>query len=137
MSLKAGLTATDKRKQKRALIDLLKKNPIVEIACKKVGISRATFYRWQQKDVKFRSQIKEALEISRESVNDLAESKLIEQINGSSFKAIQFWLINNHKKYRPRKGNQLPTDDDELSPAEEKMLERAMLNAGIIKRKKD
>ena len=37
-------------KEKLALLAVLKEMPIVEVACKRVGISRGTFYRWQQED---------------------------------------------------------------------------------------
>ena len=43
---------TDKSKQ--LLIEQLRKTPIVLVACEKMGISRATFYRWFKEDEKFK-----------------------------------------------------------------------------------
>jgi transcriptional regulator of acetoin/glycerol metabolism len=36
--------------EKNALIEALKEMPIVQIACKKAGVGRATYYRWLQED---------------------------------------------------------------------------------------
>jgi hypothetical protein len=45
----------------------------------------------------------EAIETGTESVNDLAESKLIGHINSGSLRAIEYWLDNNKRNYaRPR-----------------------------------
>ncbi len=35
-------------KNKKAIIEKLKQSPIIQIACKKVGIGRATYYRWRK-----------------------------------------------------------------------------------------
>ena len=47
-----------------------------------------------------------ALVAGTESVNDLAESKLISHINNGNFRAIQYWLDNHKKEYiKPRDKN--------------------------------
>ena len=51
----------------------------------------------------FRKRVDEAIITGTESVNDLAESKLIGHINSGNLRAIQYWLDNNKKNYaRPR-----------------------------------
>lgn len=86
-------------KQKELVVDQLKKTPVVEVACQKVGVGRTTFYRWRREDAEFDSSCAEALGSGIELVNDLAESKLIGQIQDSSLPAIAFWLRNRHKAY--------------------------------------
>lgn len=77
--------------------------PNISLACEKVGLSRNTIYRWCKEDPAFKDRLDEAIETGTESVNDLAESKLISQINASNMQAIKYWLDNNKKTYmRPR-----------------------------------
>ena len=70
---------------------------------RKIGLSRNTVYRWCKEDLKFKERLDEAIITGTESVNDLAESKLIGHINSGNLRAIQYWLDNNKKNYaRPR-----------------------------------
>jgi hypothetical protein len=57
-------------KDKKAILNRLSKMPIVEIACKQVGIPRSTYYRW---DKNFANACDEAVERSADVVNDTAE----------------------------------------------------------------
>jgi DNA-binding XRE family transcriptional regulator len=95
------------RKTKRIIKNILEELsqvPNVSIACKKVGISRQTFYRWQKEDEEFKDKVEEYIEIGIESVSDLAESKIVEKIQQGDFKASKYWLDNNKKRYiKPRK----------------------------------
>lgn len=92
-----------RRKIERPFLDQLEKVPNISLACEKLGVSRNTVYRWCSEDPEFRKRIDEALLNGIESVNDLAESKLIANINSGSMRAIQYWLDNNKKAYvKPR-----------------------------------
>lgn len=92
--------ARDLNKDKAKLIELLQANPFVGSACKKVGISRATYYRWRKDDLYFNRATDEALDISRSSINDLAESKLVQNIESNHFSSIVFWLKHNNEIYK-------------------------------------
>lgn len=95
-----------KYRKEQALLEQLRTIPNVSLACEKVGLSRNTVYRWCKEDPEFKARLDEALESGVESVNDLAESKLIANINSGSMRAIQYWLDNNKKTYiRPRPKN--------------------------------
>lgn len=74
--------------------------PIVQLACKRAGVSRATYYRWLKEDPKFSLECDEALKKGQQSINDLAESKLIHRVNEGDMRAISFWLSNNKENYR-------------------------------------
>ncbi len=87
------------RAQKRLILNELGKNPLIERACKKVGIARSTFYRWYNADHEFSRKADIATEFGRGKLNDFAESKLMEAINAGNVQAIRYWLDHNSKRY--------------------------------------
>jgi hypothetical protein len=95
----------DKKKFLEELCDI----PIVSVVCKRVNISKATIYRWKKEDKEFAKHMEETLSVGRHTVNDLAESKLINLIKKESIQAIRFWLEGNDKRYyKPRKAIEAP-----------------------------
>lgn len=86
-------------KEKELMIEALKKTPIVEIACKKAGIGRATYYRWRIEDEGFAKKADEALLEGSQFINDMAESQLLTAIRDNNLSAIIFWLRNHHAIY--------------------------------------
>ena len=95
-----------KHRKESLFLEQLKTIPNVSLACEQVGLSRNTVYRWCHEDLDFKARLDEALENGIDSVNDLAESKLITNINNGNMRAIQYWLDNNKKTYiRPRPKN--------------------------------
>ena len=102
---------------KKKLLEQLEKTPVIDYACQKVGVSRSTYYRWLNIDSEFKSNAINAEERGRLSVNDVAESKLIQKINDSDMRAITYWLESNHKKYiKPRRPVIFQTSDNEAQP---------------------
>lgn len=87
------------KKQKRLLLKELGSNPLIERACKRVGIARSTFYRWCEADVEFKAKAEVAVEFGRGKLNDFAESKLMEAVNTGNVQAIRYWLDHNSKRY--------------------------------------
>jgi len=81
--------------------------PNISLACEKVGIARNTVYRWCNEDADFKDRLNGALDSGKNSVNDLAESKLISQINSGNMQAIRYWLTHNKKNYRNQHGHGL------------------------------
>lgn len=88
-----------KRRKKSRFIKDLKNVPIISSVCEKLGISRNTVYRWKDEDPVFAKQMQQALNTGCDSINDLAESKIINLIQQNDFRAIRFWLMSNKKKY--------------------------------------
>ena len=78
--------------QKALMLETLEKVPIIQVACKRLGISRATFYRWKEQDKDFAQAIEKSIKEGTNSMNELAQSKLIELINKGHLTAIIFWL---------------------------------------------
>jgi len=88
--------------EQQALLENLKKTPIIQLACEKSGIGRTTYYRWLKEDADFAAQAKEALKQGTEFMNDYAESQLLSAIKDKNLTAIIFWLKNKHKDYSTR-----------------------------------
>lgn len=90
-------------KTKSAVLKQLKITPVIEIACKKAGIGRSTYYKWRKENENFRRQSDIALKNGRHFINDLAESMLIKTIKDGHLTAIIFWLKNHHPEYSEKK----------------------------------
>ena len=87
------MNADQKRQQqKQALCEQLKKTPIVQLACEKVGVGRATYYRWRKEDEEFSRNADESLCEGVKLMNDMAESQLLSAIKNQNMTAIIFWL---------------------------------------------
>lgn len=91
----------NRRGKKAKLLKELEENPIIERACKKIGVSRATYYRWRDMDPDFAYEADLAIVRGRDRMNDFVESKLIENIQANDFRSIALWLTHNKKLYRP------------------------------------
>lgn len=89
-------------KTKQLLLEQLKKTPIIQIACEKIGLGRATFYRWKVDDPTFAKAVDDALLEGKLLVNDLAESQLIGAIKDRNLTAITYWLRHHHRDYKNR-----------------------------------
>lgn len=113
-------------KNKADLIEQLKKTPIIEIAVKKTGIGRATFYRWRKNDQDFAEKVEQALDEGLASVSDLAESRLISAIQNDHFGAIQFWLRSRHPAYKTKVELSTEKPKDELTDEQREMVDKAI-----------
>ena|SRR3989344_1971213 len=87
---------------KNAIIEQLRKTPIIQIGCEKLNISRMSFYRWKNEDEEFARQVDDALLDGHLLVNDLAESQLISAIKDRNMSAVMAWLKHHHPSYRTR-----------------------------------
>ena len=84
---------------KELIIKKLKQTPIVQIVCERVGIGRASYYRWRKEYSKFKKETDEAIIEGLLLVNDMAESQLISAIKDKNLTSIMFWLRHHHKTY--------------------------------------
>lgn len=89
-------------KAKDAFLEQLRKTPILQIACEKMGVHRMSIYRWKQEDPEFAKAVDEAMLEGRLMVNDLAESQLIGAIKDRNMTAIIAWLKHNHPGYKTK-----------------------------------
>lgn len=96
------LAQTKQSRNKKLFIKELSTVPVVHIAAQKAGVSRATYYRWRDEDDAFAEECDKALSLSRDVINDLAESQIIAGIKNNDWRAIVYWLAHNHPRYNPR-----------------------------------
>ncbi len=119
-------------KQKKDILEALQKTPVVHVACERSGVSKATFYRWREKDPAFEKGSNEALKAGKELINDMAISQLISAIKDKNLGAIKFWLSNHHPDFKTKVeiGGRIEMIE-ELSPEERIMVSEALKLAGL------
>jgi len=103
-------------KSKELFLEQLKQTPIVEVACQKTGMARATYYHLRKTDPKFAEVADLALAEGKMLINDLGESQLISGMKAGNMTAIIFWLKNNHLNYKQKglqSGFMVAEDDEE------------------------
>lgn len=132
-----AVMSRNKSQDKKKLIERLHKMPIVEAACKQIGLPRATYYRWRNDDESFAEACDEAIEQSAGMINDLAETQLIQAIKQQNMSAIIFWLKHHHSVYETRikVDASLRREPEELSPEQAAVVEQALLRAGLLSTK--
>lgn len=80
---------------KKAMINALEKSlGIVTSACKAVGISRETHYRWMREDEQYNESVKSIEDIAL----DFAESQLHKQIRDGEVSSTIFFLKTKGKR---------------------------------------
>jgi len=120
------------KKEKDGLIEQLKKTPIIQYACEKANISRATYYRWHKDDKEFAEAADTALIEGSNLINDMAESQLIAAIKNQNMSGIIFWLKHHHPSYKTR--IELALDQkphEELTPEQEEVVRKALHLAAL------
>jgi hypothetical protein len=108
-------------KVKEKILDELIKQPVIEIACKRCGVARATYYRWIIEDTEFRDKAKIALRMGKETVNDMAKSCIMKKISEGDFGAAKYWLSHNDPDFLPKN----PTEG--VRPVEQQTLASVIL----------
>lgn len=81
-------------KDKEKFLEVFENNTAnISAACAAAGIARSTFYLWMKEDPDFKDQA----EAIQESMIDLAESKLLENIKSNKETSIIFYLKTKGK----------------------------------------
>ena len=120
-------------KDKESVIENLKRMPIIEVACNKAGISRATFYRWKESDPSFSQMADRAQEEGESLIKDVAVSKIIKGINEDNLSAAMYWL--NHRD--PRFSNKVEISanskiQESLSGEQQEIVKKALVMTGLV-----
>ncbi len=134
------MSAINKRqgKEKLLLLEQFRKTPIVQITCEKLGIGRATYYRWRKEDLDFAKEADTALEDGNKLVNDMAESQLLSAIRDKNMTAIIFWLKSHHPAYATRVEVTAGIKKDEsLTEEQAESIRKSLIMAGIIQETKN
>ena len=93
------MTENSRKNLKDKVVKELTENPIVEAACRKSGLPRATYYRWLEDDDEFYHSAELAQAQGRDRVNDMAESEILKGIGRGDFRFVKYWLSHNHRRY--------------------------------------
>lgn len=121
-------------KNKEQLLEILKKTPIVQIACEKAGVGRATYYRWRKEDSEFAKESDQALLDGSLLINDMAESQMMSAIKDKNMTAIIFWLKHHHPAYATKieitASNK--NQDIVLTDEQKELLNKALEMAALI-----
>lgn len=88
---------------KQKLLNELEKSGNVYLACLKLNIGRATYYRWKKDDADFRKRAMHAQRQGRENMVDIAEHALMLNVKDKKMDAIKYVLSNNSKIYKPKR----------------------------------
>ena len=92
-----------KKYKSKQFLELLQSTPNVSAVCQDIGLSRNTVYRWCSEDPDFKTAMNKALKLGVDSINDLAENRLVTHVENGNLRAIQYWLDNHKKEYiKPR-----------------------------------
>ena len=118
-------------KQKAAILEELKRMPIIEFASKRAGIGRTTFYRWKKEDPEFAKQAEEAAQEGVEVISEMAESQLLSCIKDKELGAITFWLKHRDPKYSSKLEVKVKNDDEPLTDEQQELIRQALKLAGL------
>jgi ACT domain-containing protein len=113
-------------KEKLEFIEQVKKTPIIQVVCEKLGVGRATFYRWKSEDKEFSKQVDEAFMHGKLLINDLAESQLISSVKDKSMQAITYWLRHHHPEYSNTMTVKHAFENDELTDEQKEVINKAL-----------
>ncbi len=121
-----------KDKVKDVFLAQLRKVPIIQVACEKVGISRNSVYRWKKEDPEFEQAMNTALEEGESLVNDMSENQLLVLIREKNWHAISFWLRKRNPKFKDRVEVEVAQKQEELTPEQESTVREALRLAGAL-----
>lgn len=119
-----------KDKKKDGFLAELRKIPIIQVACEKVGLSRTSVYRWKDEDSEFKKEMEEAMADGEAFVNDMSESQLLTLVKEKDWSAISFWLRHHHPAYKNKVEITTKYEDETLSPEQEELVRKALNLAG-------
>jgi len=115
------------QKDRQKFLEILEKNPVIQIAIDHSGISKATFYRWRDADKEFAQKVEAALTEGNSLISDIAIAQLISVIKEKNLGAIKFWLQNHHPDYAEKLHITAEIEQEvSLSPEQEALVRRAL-----------
>ena len=122
-----------KAREQAALLEQLRKMPIIQVACEKAGVSRATYYRWRKEDEAFTTSADEALQDGVNLVSDMAESQLLTGIRDGNLGAVMYWLKHRNANYNNKLEvtARIKQDNEALTPEQEAAITEALKLASL------
>jgi hypothetical protein len=97
-------------RNKRALIENLRRKAVIYLAAQAVGINKLTVYRWRDADPQFAEAMAEAMQDAKE----IMENSVYEDaLNGNTLLKM-FWLKRHDPSYRDKVTLDIQTVQDEI-----------------------
>jgi hypothetical protein len=90
-------------KTKNDLLKELEKDGNVSLSCVKVGVNKATFYRWLHRDKIFSKRAKQVIKYGKGTGCDIARHALMLLIKEKNLAAIKYFLSHNDPLYKPKR----------------------------------
>ena len=114
-------------KEKKSLLEILEKTPVVSVACERSGVSKATYHRWRAEDPEFAEKVDGAMSEGKGFISDVAKAQLISLIKDKNLPALKLWLQSLDPDFRPS----LAIDGEikiekKLSPEEAEEMRRTL-----------
>jgi len=133
MSIKRRQSISVRQSREKALmIEQMKKTPIIQICCEKLGIGRTTYYDWRRCDDAFAKAADDALMEGMLLMNDLAESQLLSAVRDGNLGAITYWLKHRHHAYSSRlEVTAKIAERDPIDPEQEHIIREAIRLASL------
>ena len=115
-------------KLKEAFLEQLKRTPTIETACQKVGVARATVYRWIKSSKKFEQAVDDALAEGRTFMSDIAENQLFSLIGDKKIEAIRLFLSTHNARYSNKLelSGTVTNKDEPLTKEQKKIIREAL-----------
>jgi len=129
MKTKSDSIINRQAKEKAAILEQLKKTPIIQVACERAGVARANFYRWRKESKEFNENVEVSVEHGLNLINDMAESQLLSAIKDKNMSAIMFWLRSHHNAYKSKLEVTTRHEDKELTKEQKELIKQAILLA--------
>ena len=115
-------------KLKEAFLEQLKRTPTIETSCQKVGVARATVYRWIKVSGKFEKKVDQALVEGRTFMSDIAENQLFSLIGDKKIEAIRLYLSTHNSRYSNKLelSGSVSSKDEPLTKEQKKLIREAL-----------
>jgi hypothetical protein len=117
---------------KHKLVQHLRDIPIATYACQRIGVPKATYYKWRKIDQIFREASDEAIITGKLTLNDVAKSQLVKLIKEGDYRSISFWLKHNDADFGSKLTLKIEDETRKYDPEELKLMATAMRNAGLV-----
>lgn len=73
--------------------------PSIRRAAKIVGVHHSTIYKWMGAHIDFYRRVTIAIELGRDTINDVAEGVVIGGLQKGDLNAAKYWLSHNDQRY--------------------------------------
>ncbi len=121
-------TTVDERmeKEKQAVLDVLRKMPVIEMACQKTGVGTTTYYRWRRNDKEFLKESDIAFAEGKLFIIDLARTQMVSLMKDKHWPAIKYIIEHSNESLGSSSSGESYAEPEGLSPEQEQIVKIAL-----------